>query len=119
MDCAECGQIEGDCVVRAEGVSMNRKGGTRSLAGYKGLAYIMWGSWRIEGQALIEGAEAGGLAGTFTADSETEPILLSTLAAALHESYSLRLGEEEEHREPIDIAIVGHDENRISFTLRD
>jgi hypothetical protein len=97
---------------------MNRKGTTRSLAGYKGLAYIMWGSWRIEGQALIEGAEAGGLAGTFIADSETEPILLSTLATALHESYSLRLGEEEEHHEPIDIAIVGHAGNRINFTLR-
>jgi len=97
---------------------MDRRGATRSLAGYNGLAYIMWGSWRIEGQALIEGAEAGGLAGTFVADSETEPILLSALAAALHESYSLRLGGEEEHQEPTDIAIVGHDGNRINFVLR-
>ena len=97
---------------------MHRNDVTQELAGYKGLAYIMWGSWRIEGQTLIEGAEAGGLAGTFIADSETEPILLSTLAAALHESYSLRIGEEEEHHEPIDIAIVGHEGNRISFALR-
>jgi len=90
----------------------------RELAGYKGLAYIMWGSWRIAGQALIEGESSDGLAGTFVADSETEPLLLSSLAGALHESYSLRIGEEEEHRKPIDIAIVGHKENRIDFALQ-
>ena len=94
-----------------------------SITGYRGLAYILWGSWRIEGQAVIDdgtatGPEVDGLAGTFVADSETEPILLTSLAAALHESYSLRLGEEEEHHELIDIAIVGHDGNHISFALR-
>ncbi len=83
------------------------------LASYSGLAYIMWGSWRIEGQALIDGP-----AGTFVADTETEPLLLSSLARALHESYRLRIGEEAEHNEPIDIAIVGHDGNRINFALR-
>ena len=105
---------------------MDRKSGTRSLAGYRGLACILWGSWRIEGQASLgaasptgpEGSPAGSVAGTFIASSETEPILLSTLADALHESYSLRLGKEEEHREPIDITIVGHEGNRIDFTLR-
>ena len=88
------------------------------LAGYRGLAYIMWGSWRIEGQALIDGEPSDGLEGTFVVDSETEPLLLSSLAGALHESYSLRIGEEEEHREAIDIAVVGHEGNRISFALR-
>jgi hypothetical protein len=105
---------------------MDRQGMTRSLAGCKGVGYIMWGSWRIEGQASFDGApslgpegsSAGGLAGTFVADSETEPILLSALATALHQSYSLRLGEEEERQEPIDIAIVGHEGNRIHFAIR-
>jgi len=83
------------------------------LAGYSGLAYIMWGSWRIEGRALIDGP-----AGTFLANEETEPLLLSSLASALHESYRLRIGEEEERNEPFDIAIVGHDGNRIDFALR-
>ncbi len=77
----------------------------------------MWRSWRIEGQASIDGAPSDGLAGTFIVDSEAEPLLLSTLAGALHEPYSLRLGEEEEHREPVDIAIVGHEGNRINFAL--
>lgn len=88
------------------------------LAGYEGVAFIMWGSWRIEGQALIDREPSDRLAGTFVADSETEPLLLSSLAGALHESYSLRVGEEEEHNEPIDIAIIGHDGNRIEFALR-
>jgi hypothetical protein len=83
------------------------------LAGYSGLAYIMWGSWRIEGQALIDG-----LAGTFLASEETEPLLLSSLARALHESYRLRIGEEEERNVPFDIAILGHEGNRINFALR-
>ena len=90
-----------------------------NLAGYRGLAYIMWGSWRIEGEALIEGAPSDDLSGTFVADSETEPLLLSTLASALHEPYQLRIGEEREHHEPVDIAIVGHDGNRINFAFRE
>ncbi len=90
-----------------------------NFVGYRGLAYIMWGSWRIEGQAMIEGAPTDGFSGTFVADSETEPLLLSTLATALHESYRLRIGEEEEHHEPVDIAIVGHDGNRINFAFRE
>ena len=89
------------------------------LAGYRGLAYILWGSWRIEGEAMIDGAPSDGLTGTFVADSEIEPLLLSSLASALHESYRLRIGEEEEHHEPVDIAIVGHDGNRINFTFRE
>jgi hypothetical protein len=105
---------------------MDREDVARSLASYRGSACIMWGSWRIEGQASfgatssmgLERSSTGGLAGTFVADSETESILLSALAGALHEPYSLRLGEEEEHREPIDIAIVGHEGNRIDFALR-
>jgi hypothetical protein len=87
------------------------------LAGYTGLAYLMWGSWRIAGQASIEGGPPDGLAGTFVASEETEPLLLSSLASALHESYRLRIGEEEEHNEPIDIAIVGHAGNRIHFAV--
>ena len=94
---------------------MNRK----ALAGYDGLAYIIWGSWRIEGQALLDSESSGGLTGTFIANSETEPLLLSSLAGALHEPYRLRIGEEEERNEPVDIAIVGHAGNRISFALRD
>ncbi len=93
--------------------TMERKG----LVGYNGLAYIMWGSWRIEGQAMIDGEPSGGLGGTFIADSETEPLLLSSLARALHESYRLRIGEEEKHNDPIDISIVGHVGNRINFAL--
>ena len=85
---------------------------------YQGMAYILWGSWRIAGQALIDAAEPNDVEGTFVVDSESEPLLLSTLASALHESYSLRLGEEDEPRDLVDIAILGHRGNRITFALR-
>jgi len=94
----------------------------KDVATYRGPASILWGSWRIEGEAAFTpakpGDEASGIAGSFTAHSETEPILLSTLASALRESYSLRLGEEDDHMEPMDIALLAHDGHRIDFVLR-
>lgn len=98
---------------------MERNSVPQIIAGYRGLAYILWGSWRIEGQVSIDEAPYGRIGGTFIADSETEPLLLSSLAGALHEPYSLRLGEEEQHYRPIDITILGHDDNRITFELLD
>jgi len=97
---------------------MDLKSMTRSAAGYQGLAYILWGSWRIAGQASIAGEPPDDPGGTFVVDSDDEPMLLSILAGALHESYRLRLGEEDDHREPVDITIVGHEGNRINFALR-
>jgi len=104
---------------------MDRKGVTQDAAGYQGCACIMWRSWRIKGQASFDVAATGrprrgrarSLAGTLVVDSEAEPMLLAALAAALHEPCRLRLGEEEERRDPLDIEIVGHEGNRIRFAL--
>ncbi len=90
-----------------------------TLAGYRGAATLLWGSWRIAGLASIDVASPGAPLGTFTVDSEGEPLLLSALAGALQEPYVLRLGTELEQDVPIDITFLGHDGNRISFSIRE
>ncbi len=105
---------------------MGFNGTARSLIGYHGLATIVCGSWRIAGRASFNPTTRIGFeeelgascAGTFVATSDTEPLLLSALAAALHQSYGLRLGEEADREEPIGIEIIGHEGNRIRFALR-
>jgi len=107
------------------------------IAGYEGSAELVWGSWVIEGQARIEersaesapvgpregissipdGPSDEGLVGTFTADSGTEPMLLSSLATAFGETYSLRwqrAGRDEE----LPVAVTARHGNRIHFETR-
>lgn len=106
--------------------------------GYAGPAKLVWGSWLIEGHARIEprsgeSAPVGpiegiaavpdgpiyeGCVGAFTADSGTEPVLLSSLAGALGETYNLRW-QEEGHTEQLAITVTAKHGNRIHFETRD
>jgi len=105
--------------------------------GYKGPATLVWGSWLIEGEARVEpraGASAivspadgiaptpdgpvyEGCVGAFTANSDTEPGLLSTLAGALGEKYSL-CWEQDGEEERLPIAVTARHGNRIHFETR-
>lgn len=109
----------------------------REHTGYEGRAELVWGSWVIEGTARIRGratqaapvgpqeststgpddASDEGYVGAFIADSGTEPTLLSALASALGESYTLRW-----HRsgraDEIPIAVTARHGNKIHFETR-
>ena len=107
------------------------------IAGYEGPAELVWGSWVIEGQAQIkeratEAAPVGpreGISaipdllpgtryvGAFTADSGTEPLLLSSVATALGESYSLRW-QQSGRNEELTVAVTARHGNRIHFETR-
>ena len=105
--------------------------------GYAGPATLVWGSWQIEGEARIEpragdsavispangiaptpdGPVYEGCVGAFTAHSDTEPSLLSTLAGALGENYSL-CWKQEGREEKLSIAVTARHGNRIHFETR-
>ena len=108
------------------------------IAGYEGPAELVWGSWVIEGQACIrersceeapfglsdrvsmfrEETEAGALVGAFTANSGTEPMLLSSLARALGEIYRLRWTHAG-HSEDLPVAVTARHGNRVHFETRE
>jgi len=107
-------------------------------SGYDGPAELVWGSWIIEGEAHVqeratqavpvgpkEGISNGpddasgeGFVGVFTASSGTEPTLLSSLASALGESYTLRWTWND-HDDRLTIAVTAKHGNRIHFETRD
>jgi hypothetical protein len=107
-------------------------------SGYSGPAELIWGSWIIEGQARVEprtiesvyvgpkdgissvpdGPLDGGHVGAFTADSGTEPMLLSSLASALGETYRLRW-QRSGRDEHLTITVTARHGNRIHFETRD
>jgi len=107
-------------------------------AGYVGPAELVWGSWVIEGQARIELRETDSApvgpregissapdgpadevrVGAFTAASSTEPMLLSSLATALGETYRLRWLASG-RREELTVSVTALHGNRIHFETRD
>ena len=107
------------------------------IAGYEGPAELVWGSWVIEGQAQIkeqatEAAPVGpreGISaipdllpgtryvGAFNADSGTEPLLLSSVATALGESYNLRW-QQSGRNEELTVVVTARHGNRIHFETR-
>lgn len=115
-------------------MSMEDQAGT---ARYEGPAELVWGSWVIEGQVRIKhrmsetaplGPKEGisglpdllpreGFVGAFTADSGTEPMLLSSLAAALGEPYNLRWQQQGQNEE-LRITVTARHGNRIHFETR-
>jgi len=105
--------------------------------GYAGPATLVWGSWQIEGEARItprsgdsaivspadgiaptpDGPVYEGCVGAFTAHSNTETGLLSTLAGALGEKYSLRW-KRDGREERLPIAVTARHGNRVHFETR-
>lgn len=105
--------------------------------GYEGPAELVWGSWVIEGRAWVkqrtcetapvgpsdgispfpEDEEGESLVGAFTADSGTEPTLLSSLATALGETYRLRWRREGRNEE-LAITVTARHRNRVHFETR-
>ena len=108
------------------------------VAGYEGPAELVWGSWVVGGRVWIkersceetpvgpsDGISAfpdetvgGGFVGAFTADVGTEPMLLSSLAAALGEAYRLRW-ECDGKSEELVVAVTARHGNRVHFETRD
>lgn len=108
------------------------------IAKYEGPAELVWGSWVIEGEAQLkqhateavpvgprEGISAipdllpgARYVGAFTAASGTEPALLSFVATALGESYSLRW-QEGDRNEKLTVAVTARHGHRIHFESRD
>jgi hypothetical protein len=106
-------------------------------SGYEGPAELVWGSWVIEGTAAVrlrtsqevpggscEGLStdlaepvAEGFVGSFSADSGTEPMLLSSLASALGEGYTLRW-KRDGRDESLPVTVTAKHLNRIHFETR-
>jgi hypothetical protein len=105
--------------------------------GYEGPAELVWGSWVIEGRAWVkertcetapvgpsggispfpDDAEGESLVGAFTADSGTEPSLLSSLATALGETYRLRW-RRQGRDEDLPVTVTARHGNRVHFETR-
>jgi hypothetical protein len=102
----------------------------REHSGYVGPAELVWGSWIIEGTANIrthsspgaspgpEGASRGLLVGAFDADSETEAVLLSSLASALGQPYTLRW-QDRGRLDELEITMTAKHGNRFHFEACD
>jgi len=106
--------------------------------GYEGPAELVWGSWIIEGQAHVrerasqaapvgpqggistgpDDASSEGFVGAFTAASETESVLLASLASALGESYTLRW-KRGDRGERMTITVTAKHGNRLHFETRE
>jgi len=115
---------------------LSREEGARAI-GYEGPAELVWGSWIIEGSVKVEerstesvpvgpregisaipdGPSDEGRVGAFVAHSDTEPMLLSTLATALGETYRLRWGNAEKRSE-LAVCVTALHGNRIHFETR-
>lgn len=107
------------------------------MTGYKGPAELVWGSWVIEGEVRVEertsegvpvspqdgisaipdGPLDEGFVGAFTAAAGTEPTLLSSLAAALGETYNLRW-KHADRTEELTITVTARHGRRIHFETR-
>ena len=108
------------------------------VSGYRGPAELVWGSWVIEGEARVEERSSEGVpvapqdgisaipdgpldeafVGAFTASAGTEPSLLSSLAAALGETYNLRW-QHAGRAEEIRITVTARHGNRVHFETRE